>query len=46
LAQPAPAQAGVVGFLNVLLIRLRSLLLAEADALNATWHKNVMERRF
>jgi hypothetical protein len=30
LAQPAPAEAGVVGFLDVLIIRLRSLLLAAA----------------
>ena len=30
LAQPAPAEAGVVGFLNVLVIRLRSLFLAAA----------------
>jgi hypothetical protein len=28
LAQPAPAKAGVVSFLNVLEIRLRSILLA------------------
>jgi hypothetical protein len=28
----------VVGFLDVLVIRLRNLLLAEADPLNATWH--------
>jgi enoyl-CoA hydratase len=38
LAEPAPAKAGVGGFLNVLVIRLRIPLLAEADPLKAEWY--------
>jgi hypothetical protein len=36
-----PANAWVVGFLNVLVIRLRSLLLAEADPLKAKWYQQL-----
>jgi hypothetical protein len=50
--EPAPAQAGVVGFLNVSLIRRMparrmpgSLRLAEADPLNATRYYQY-KRRF
>ncbi|KQC10968.1 MAG: hypothetical protein APR62_10855 [Smithella sp. SDB] len=42
LAEPAPAQAGGVGVLNVLFIRLRRLLLAAAvSSLNWKWNYNV-----
>jgi hypothetical protein len=39
LAEPAPAKAGVVGVLNVFVIRLRCLLLAAALSFESEWYE-------
>lgn len=42
LTQPAPAKAGVVGFLDVLIIHLRSLLLAPLKRDSAAYELQVI----